>query len=165
MDIITKILDDSNLDEDGSNMEEKHFFSLFKKELANIKENYGAIAKYACPCKRKGMSQDDYKNYNNKHTSAIWKSLHNLSFKYSDKPSDKSQKLIFNLLTQVITKIPCVECRRHYQGYIKNYDMDNICKTRVILILWLIELHNNINKRLNKEIFPYKKIFDMYDLK
>ena len=156
---IDKILKDFSPDIET----EKNFLLLFKQERANIKSHFNAISKYACPCKRKHMSGQEYANYKNEHTSAVWSSLHKLSFNYLDKPSENSRKLIHMLLTQEIARIPCSECRRHYNVCIKDNDMNVICNTRLRLILWLIDFHNDVNKRLKKEVLSNEKVFELYN--
>jgi len=156
---IDKILNEHNSD----NKLENEFISFFRQERNNIKTHFNAISKYACPCKRKHMTNEDYANYKNEHTSGVWSSLHKLSFKYLDKPTENIKKLIHCLLTQEIARIPCSECRKHYTENLKKNDMNQVCDTRLRLVLWLVDLHNDVNKRLKKEILSNEKVFDMYN--
>ena len=57
-----------------------------------------------------------------------------------------------------ITIYPCKECREHiiklmndsYKNKLEN------CDTKEKLIQWGINIHNEVNKKLNKPLFPYK---------
>lgn len=144
--------------------EDLTFKSKYEIELKIIKQNFLNIAKFSCPCRRKKMSESDWENYKSDHLSNVWKSLHMISFLYLVNPNTKSQLLIFNLLNKELIKIPCPTCRNHYIEYKKKCkDLKEVCKTKLKFIIWLIDFHNNVNKRLEKKEFSYKEIFELYN--
>lgn len=146
-----------------TDIENTSFTEEYENNLKLIKNNFKLISIYSCPCKRKKMTDEDWKNYKNEHLSNIWKCLHDLSFSFLINPNENSQQLMFNLLTIELTKIPCSTCRVHYKTYLKNFNhLEDICKNKFLLITWMIDLHNDVNKRLNKKELTYEEVFEYY---
>ena len=147
--------------EDNENIK---FQEKYEIELKLIMTNFKEVAKYSCPCKRKNMSSLEWQNYKDEYFSNVWKCLHNITFAFLTNPSKKSQLLIFNLLNIQIKKIPCSICNRHYSNYLKSCDnLKTICSNKLSLVIWMIDLHNDVNKRLNKKEYSYKEVFEIYN--
>lgn len=77
----------------------------------------------------------------------LWKYLHALP-KYSESV-DSLKATLHNL------DLPCPECRSHYKEYITERPI-NIIQTRDAGQRWIFDLHNSVNKRLGKPLYPYK---------
>ena len=58
-----------------------------------------------------------------------------------------------------ITIYPCKECREHMIKLMDETFKEKLesSKTKEELIQWGIDIHNEINKKLNKPLFPYKQ--------
>lgn len=86
--------------------------------------------------------------------SDTWKFLHVLSI--NEKASYKTLKTFFYNLRFML---PCKKCRDNYIKHYKELPFPNNKKN---IKLWLIELHNNVNKEINKPIQNSKQILDFW---
>ena len=132
------------------------------KKLLNIL--YSESSKYDCPCNRNNMSKLQHKQYKEQHMSKVWKLLHKLSFCYLYNPSDILQKKMCQFLTIDVKNIRCYTCQKHYSEYLKNNNVEYACQSRLFLIKWLINLHNNINVINNKKVLTYYEVFKIYNI-
>ena len=84
----------------------------------------------------------------------IWSYLHTISVRYI--PTETSKEEIKIILRSVSKFLICPICGNHWKKIIDNSDLDDVVKDRKTLMLWLCEKHNEINKKLGKEIFDCK---------
>lgn len=124
---------------------------------------YSESAKYDCPCNRHNMSKLQFKKYKQKHMNKVWNLLHELSFCYLYNPSEILQKKMYEFLTIDVNNIRCYTCQKHYKEYLKNNNVKYACKSRTLLIKWLIDMHNNVNLINNKKEMTYKEVFELYN--
>ena len=139
------------------------FTSLIDMNKLELKSLFSKAGQYDCPCRRKKMSSSDWKNYKNGYMQKIWKLLHETSFKYLDHPTVEEEKKVFNFFNTDVKRIPCSTCRAHYNEYLKTRDLKEEVKTKIKLVKWLIDLHNNVNKSNNKSSMSYKEVFELYN--
>jgi len=144
-------------------MNELTFTSLIDMNKLELKSLFSKAGQYDCPCRRKKMSSSDWKNYKNGYMQKIWKLLHETSFKYLDHPTDEEANKVFNFFNNDVKRIPCSTCRAHYNEYLKTRDLKEEVKSKIKLVKWLIDLHNNINKSNNKSSMSYKEVFELYN--
>jgi len=82
-----------------------------------------------------------------------WIFLHTITTKYPNKPTaiEKENYYTFFLLLQYV--LPCGNCSNHYSENLKIIPLDeNALSSRMNLMIWLIKLHNLVNKQTNKSI-------------
>jgi hypothetical protein len=60
--------------------------------------------------------------------------------------------------------LPCPECRKHMNEYIETTDIDPYLKRRNDIFLWTVNFHNDVNKRLMKEVVSAEDVFDLYHI-
>jgi len=144
-------------------MNELTFSSLIDANKLELKSLFSNAGKYDCPCRRKKMSTSDWKNYKNSYMQKIWQLLHETSFKYLDHPTEEEEKKVFNFFNTDVKRIPCSTCRAHYNEYLKTRDLKEEVKSKIKLVKWLIDLHNNVNKSNNKSSMSYKEVFELYN--
>jgi len=144
-------------------MNELTFATLIDMNKLELKSLFSKAGQYDCPCRRKKMSSSDWKNYKNGYMQKIWKLLHETSFKYLDHPTDEEENKVFNFFNTDVKRIPCSTCRAHYNEYLKTRDLKEEVKSKIKLVKWLIDLHNNVNKSNNKSIMSYKEVFELYN--
>ena len=58
------------------------------------------------------------------------------------------------------TVIPCYECKKHYLNEIIEYPPK--LETNITLFKWSVDLHNRVNKRLNKKELPIEKALEYW---
>lgn len=85
----------------------------------------------------------------------LWSYLHIFSANYPIRPCMQTQISMQQFLLHLGTTIPCEKCRLHYQQYIENHKehMLYICSSRETLFSFLVELHNDVNRRSSKPEF------------
>jgi hypothetical protein len=98
---------------------------------------------------------------------AGWMFLHSIAQNYPWKPTDEQMLNYYTFFKSVGNVLPCRYCRESYQKYIKQkgtcLTMDTM-KSRKTLFLWLYNIHNKINKKLDVKNHPTKKeVWDKYE--
>ena len=98
-----------------------------------------------------------------------WIFLHTITFNYPINPTPEQKIKHKELFENLSYTLPCARCAQHYSNNLKKYSLDNALETRDKLINWLIDIHNEVNKKNGKRIYSYdevKKIYnDMYSIK
>ncbi|KAG4028541.1 hypothetical protein MFRU_021g01280 [Monilinia fructicola] len=92
---------------------------------------------------------------------AAWKVLHTMMAKFPDKPTEEDSSALKSYIHLFARLYPCGDCARHFQGLLKKYPPQ--VATRSTAAAWACHVHNEVNKRLKKEIFDCSKIGDFYD--
>jgi len=141
---------------------------LMIKELASSNEYYTLcglyqvnkfIGKYSrmssCKCKQ---------NSQNIYWKTLWNIIHVITFIYPDKPTEFSKRRIVLFFENLGDKLPCPECKKHYGEHIVNYPISNMPNNKKSYISWLIDLHNDVNKRKKKPILSYEQVYEIYDM-
>ncbi len=94
---------------------------------------------------------------------SAWKFLHAITFAYPVNEPSQITKIkyltFFKLLKYVL---PCATCRRGYTQDASDLSI-RVLKNRDTLSRWLVEVHNRVNKRLNKRIRNYDDIKKIYE--
>lgn len=89
-----------------------------------------------------------------------WNYLHLQTFLYPPKPTSEDKARIKKLFETVRDSLPCESCRTHFSEALA--DMDKHTGSMSELSQWLVEVHNSVNKRLNKPIKSYKDVAKVY---
>ena len=89
----------------------------------------------------------------------LWYCLHNAAKSYPENPTKLVIHRMKNFILGIPYIIPCESCYDHALEYILNNEknLDEICKNKKNLVIFFIEFHNNVNKRIGKQIY---KIID-----
>lgn len=69
---------------------------------------------------------------------------------------------IFIICFHIVRKVlyPCQYCRKHFNEMMSKYTIPN--ENRNKLAEFFCDIHNEVNERLQKEIFDCKKVFDLW---
>jgi hypothetical protein len=82
----------------------------------------------------------------------LWHFLHTLSFNYPVNPTEEQKDDYFNFLMSVGKILPCKYCRENFQNNLKNIRFSETdFNSRENFSKMIYDLHNEINKSLNKE--------------
>ncbi|KAH9215349.1 ERV/ALR sulfhydryl oxidase domain-containing protein [Leptodontidium sp. 2 PMI_412] len=92
---------------------------------------------------------------------AAWKVLHTMMAKFPDKPTEDDSAALKSYIHLFARLYPCGDCARHFQKILKKYPPQ--VATRSTAAAWACHVHNEVNKRLKKEIFDCSNIGDFYD--
>jgi len=92
---------------------------------------------------------------------AAWKVLHTMMAKFPDKPTEEDSSALKSYIHLFARLYPCGDCARHFQQLLQKSPPQ--VATRSTAAAWACHVHNEVNKRLKKEIFDCSKIGDFYD--
>lgn len=81
----------------------------------------------------------------------IWKTLHVLTIKIKDEQFEKQRVNLVEIITNICGNLPCPICSTHAKSLLQKYKFQH-AKTKELLILILIKIHNEVNKKLRKPI-------------
>ena len=83
-----------------------------------------------------------------------WREFHTTALNYPDNPTRPEARAIIKFYTRTFAgKITCCSCRYHYKKLVKQMPVE--AKTKTLLFNWTVDIHNEINKKLNKPIISY----------
>ena len=93
----------------------------------------------------------------------LWMSIHFISLGYPHNPSseDKHQyKSFFEDLYQIL---PCSICANNYEKHLNEIPItDKVLQNRKTLFKWTVDMHNLVNKTLNKPYMSYEEAYQLY---
>lgn len=92
----------------------------------------------------------------------LWFMIHTIALNYPDNPTyqdRRSHEEFYNSLKYVI---PCEKCRIHYTQRLKRMPIINHLDNSNTLFKYTIDLHNQVNKSLNKKIYSYEEVMEIY---
>ena len=89
-----------------------------------------------------------------------WIFLHSISYSYPIEPTEIHKQQYYNFLDNLKYVLPCEMCRKHYTTYFSENKPK--LNSRDEFVEWLIDLHNDVNKRNNKKIYTYEEIHKKY---
>jgi len=91
---------------------------------------------------------------------ATWYIFHSISYNWDFKFINHYRKF-FNLIARTI---PCHTCKRHFLSNIKKpkWVIRNNVLNKEKMINWLIDLHNEVNRRNRKRLIPYDNVRGIY---
>jgi hypothetical protein len=91
----------------------------------------------------------------------LWNSIHLICLGAPDNFLNISSKNDYAMFFRSLgTVIPCYECKKHYLNEIIEYPPK--LETNITLFKWSVDLHNRVNKRLNKKELPYEEALEYW---
>ena len=115
------------------------------------------------------FTTEDYNSGDGMMTSvwgpALWLSLHTISFNYPINPSEEQKKHYYKYFKSLQNVLPCRFCRENLTKNLKKHKLTyETMKNRESLSRWVYELHELINKLLNKTSgLSYEDVRDRYE--
>lgn len=98
----------------------------------------------------------------------IWRYLHLMTFLYPQtKPPTEAERARYSALFQAVAAtLPCENCRKHFQEHVDSAAFRAALTSSEDLALakWLVEVHNSVNKRLNKPMKTFAAVKQEYDV-
>jgi hypothetical protein len=91
----------------------------------------------------------------------MWASIHFIALAYPDAPTEENKNTYYSFFTNLYKVLPCHKCREHLKETLTNeYPLHaNFLKNKDELFKWTFNLHNIVNKRLNKKIITFDEAF------
>ncbi len=93
----------------------------------------------------------------------FWETLHFVSFSYPLQPTSDDIRSYFAYYNSIGNVLPCPLCRAHLKTHIKKHPIEYaLANGRPGLVRWVIDIHNEVNKSLNKEEMTYDEVIELY---
>lgn len=93
----------------------------------------------------------------------LWEALHCITFDYPIKPTEEDKYNMKNFLTSLKTVLPCIYCRKNYSRNLNENPMQ--LDSRKDLVLWLIDIHNEVNGKEGRRHYTYEEVLNIYEKK
>jgi len=93
----------------------------------------------------------------------LWNFLHTISFNYPDVASSDVRESHYNFFNSLIDILPCDVCRINYNKKLQNLNLLGSLNTKEDLIDFVINLHNNVSKDLNKKEYLKEDVIKKYN--
>ena len=95
----------------------------------------------------------------------FWKTMHYITLSYPENPDENHKENVKLFFSSMQTLLPCENCRHHFTELLKTNPLtDNILQSKYNLINWLLNIHNNVNVRLNKKEWSYDEFIKHYSI-
>lgn len=89
-----------------------------------------------------------------------WGLLHTCSFRYPESPTQRDRLDFHTFMWALANVIPCAHCRAHFtESLTANLAAPSAAPlgARKLLSAYLVDLHNDVNRRTNKPIWTYEQ--------
>jgi hypothetical protein len=94
--------------------------------------------------------------------SHAWKFMHYVTLGYPEKPTAEQKNNYKNFFILLKHVLPCSKCAKHYEENLTKHPLtDDILNNKNKFIKWCIDLHNIVNKMLNKKILSYDEAYNI----
>ena len=91
----------------------------------------------------------------------LWSVLHSITFNYPIEPSIEEINRYRAFLHSLKNVIPCDTCSFELIDYINSYPPR--LGSKQDFINWMIELHNHVNRKLDKREYTYSEVVNLYN--
>jgi len=92
----------------------------------------------------------------------FWHTIHITALSYPENPSYAVKRAAKDLFESLAHLIPCPKCREHYTTHLQKTPISPHLDRREDLFRWTINLHNEVNKSLDKPIVSEKESIMFY---
>jgi hypothetical protein len=97
---------------------------------------------------------------------AGWLFLHSIAQNYPWKPTEDQKKWYMSFFKSIGNVLPCRYCRESYIKFINEPDTNlnvSVMESRKLLVHWLYNVHEKVNKKLNKRGATLKSVWNRYE--
>jgi hypothetical protein len=91
---------------------------------------------------------------------AIWTHIHIVTLSAPMHFTEKTLSEYRSFFILLGSTLPCQVCKTHFLEYLRLHPQN--FRTRNDIIVYYFDLHNNVNKRLNKPTITYEQFIRMY---
>ena len=93
----------------------------------------------------------------------LWTTLHSITLTYPAAPTHKDIQEHRNFLHSLGKVLPCPGCRQDFNKWIASNPPK--LHTQEVFVEWMIDLHNSVNKRLDKKVRSKEYVLNLYNNK
>lgn len=88
-----------------------------------------------------------------------WRFMHAVTFLYPDTPTAEDRQRILDIFSNMPFVLPCSLCGLHLVQNMKTLPLsDAVLTSKTTLSMWLVELHNMVNRQLRKPEVAYEDV-------
>lgn len=85
-----------------------------------------------------------------------WTFLHSITLNYPDNPTSEDKIHMKNFIDSLGNVLPCLKCKYNFKLHLKDHPLtEAVLDSKKNLIMWMIDIHNSVNKLTNKKIYSY----------
>jgi len=92
----------------------------------------------------------------------LWFMIHTIALNFPNNPTYQDKRSYEEFYNSLKYIIPCDKCRIHYTQRLKRMPIINHLDNSNTLFRYTIDLHNQVNKSLNKKIYSYEEVATIY---
>jgi hypothetical protein len=92
----------------------------------------------------------------------FWHTIHIVAMGYPKQPSYTDKKCAKEFFESLAFLLPCSVCRTHYAEHLSKHPLTPYLDSRTDLIKWTIEIHNQVNRMLNKPEWTMEEVLAYY---
>ena len=94
---------------------------------------------------------------------SAWRFMHYITLSYPDNPSDDDKHNIKQFFIYAGKVLPCAKCRNNFKDHLHKYPLDdNVLSSRLTLVNWLIDIHNEVNIATGKPVVQHKLVIENF---
>lgn len=95
----------------------------------------------------------------------LWGFIHTITIiDFDCEQNQKHNSNVLDVLNGLQNCIPCLKCKTKYIKQLELLQDVNLDE-RMVLFRWSVDLHNEVNKKLNKEEMSYEKALETWSKK
>lgn len=93
----------------------------------------------------------------------VWAASFFIALGYPDNPTETDKQNALSYYQSMGKLLPCSTCRVNFQHHLLKYPLDySVVSNRYTLIMWLINIKNEVNTMLNKPLDTFNDIINKY---
>jgi hypothetical protein len=92
---------------------------------------------------------------------ATWKFFHTVMARFPEKPTEEESNTLRTFIYSFQRVYPCGECAEHFGKLLEKFPPQT--SSRNAAAGWACHVHNQVNKKLKKDMFDCNQIGDFYD--
>jgi FAD-linked sulfhydryl oxidase len=86
--------------------------------------------------------------------ASFWFCMHTVAEFFPDHPNADAMAHAKNFFLSLQGLLPCPSCAAHYAELLARYPIDGALHSREHLMAWVHAMHNEVNRRIGKQILP-----------
>lgn len=92
-----------------------------------------------------------------------WETMHAITFTYPESnPNKQDREHMAQFFYGLADVLPCYTCRTHFNKMLDEHRIEKNLDSRDALTRWLVDRHNDVNRRLGKPQVPYDFVAAKY---
>ena len=93
----------------------------------------------------------------------FWHTMHIMALSYPEKPTYAHKRAAKDFYESLAHLIPCPKCREHYSTHLQKAPISPHLDRRIDLFRWTVNVHNVVNKSLDKPSVSEKEAILFYE--